>query len=87
MKFFRIILYGRLHGVGFRYATVYGAKTHRLLGTVRNIPDGVEIITDDEDILDKIDVPSFARITDKKIEEIELPKSEYTDFRIIDSVY
>jgi len=87
MRFYRINLYGRVHGVGFRYAVLNAAKAHGLLGTVRNTRDSVEIMVDDKDFLEKIDIPSFARIDEKTIEEIDLPEGRYTDFRIIDSTY
>lgn len=85
MKFFRINVYGRVHGVGFRYSALRAAKENKLCGTVRNTRDGVEIIVNEKDFLERLDLPSFARITDKTIEEIEL--EEFSDFKIIDSTY
>ena len=86
MKFFKISVYGRVHGVGFRYSVLNKAKELGFLGTVRNTHDGVEIIINDEDFLEKLDISS-ARIDDKMIEEIDIPKSRYLDFKIIDSTY
>ena len=86
MKFYKISVYGRVHGVGFRYSVLDKAKESGLLGNVRNTREGVEIVVNDRDFLSKIDVPS-ARIDDTTIEEINIPKSQFTDFRIIDSTY
>ena len=36
----RVIIGGRVQGVGFRYFTVEKARFHRLVGFVRNLPDG-----------------------------------------------
>jgi len=85
MKFYRINLYGRVHGVGLRYSALNAAKRHHLCGTARNTRDSVEIIVNDKDFLDKLDLPSFARITEKTIEELDL--EEFKDFNIIDGVY
>jgi len=40
MEALRVILGGRVQGVGFRYFTVEKARFHRLVGFVRNLPDG-----------------------------------------------
>ena len=41
----RMLVVGRVQGVGFRYATVAEADARRLCGWVRNLPDGrVEIV-------------------------------------------
>lgn len=87
MKFYKINIYGRVHGVGFRFSVLNTAKAHDLLGSVRNTHDGVEIIINDKDFIDKINIPSFARIDNKTIEEIDISKSVYTSFRIIESSY
>lgn len=40
----RFVVSGRVQGVGFRVGTVEAAKARRLVGWVRNVPDGrVEI--------------------------------------------
>lgn len=36
----RVIVGGRVQGVNFRYFTVEKARFHRLVGFVRNLPDG-----------------------------------------------
>ena len=43
----RIIFYGRVQGVGFRYTAASAARTCRVNGYVRNGPDGtVELLAD-----------------------------------------
>ena len=83
MKFYCICVYGRVHGVGFRYAVMNAALKHGLFGTVRNTNDGVEIIVNDKDFFEKVKLSGFARIDERTIEELDLPKFQYKDFRII----
>lgn len=46
----RIIVYGRVHGVGFRYFVQHAADRLGLNGDVRNCPDStVEITVEGED--------------------------------------
>jgi acylphosphatase len=43
----RIVVRGRVQGVGFRYAAVSEARRHGLSGWARNAPDGsVEIVAE-----------------------------------------
>ncbi len=45
----RIVVRGRVQGVGFRYATVTAARRLGLVGWARNAPDGsVEILAEGE---------------------------------------
>ena len=45
----RIVVSGRVQGVGFRYATVTEARRLGLVGWTRNAPDGsVEIVAEGE---------------------------------------
>jgi acylphosphatase len=45
----RVIVSGRVQGVGFRYAVARIARTNRVTGWVRNLPDGtVEAVLDGE---------------------------------------
>ena len=40
-----VIVSGRVQGVGFRYFTVHRARSHGLVGIVRNLPTGqVEVL-------------------------------------------
>ncbi len=46
----KLIVHGRVQGVGFRYTVKRFANEHKLKGTVRNLPDGtVEIIILEEE--------------------------------------
>lgn len=40
IKHFEIRVYGRVQGVGFRYAATQKARSLNLKGWVRNLPDG-----------------------------------------------
>jgi len=49
MKRVRVIVGGRLHGVGFRYYVANGAKAFNISGYVQNLSDGkVEIDAEGE---------------------------------------
>lgn len=49
MKRVRVIVDGRVQGVGFRYHVANGAKEHNIKGFVKNLPDGrVEINAEGE---------------------------------------
>lgn len=49
MKRVRVIVGGRVQGVGFRYYVANGAKEHCINGYVQNLPDGrVEIDAEGE---------------------------------------
>jgi hydrogenase maturation factor HypF (carbamoyltransferase family) len=82
-----IILTGRLHGVGFRYAVSHYANVHHLVGTVRNIPEGVEIIINDKDFLNNFDSPLMSRVDTQTIEESNVVGVKYKDFKIVRSEY
>lgn len=44
-----VLFSGRVQGVGFRYTTCEVAAAHRVLGYVRNLPDGrVELVAEGE---------------------------------------
>ncbi|MEO8602873.1 MAG: acylphosphatase [bacterium] len=46
----RLVVRGRVQGVGFRYAAVDQARRLRLIGWARNLPDGaVEIVAEGPD--------------------------------------
>ena len=86
-QMYLILLTGRLHGIGFRYSVSQYAHSHNFVGTVRNIPDGVEIIINDKDFLKNFDSPLFSRVETQTMEEMNVIGAKYTDFRIIDSRY
>ena len=86
-KMYLIILRGRLHGIGFRYAVSQYANANSFVGTVRNIPEGVEIIINDKTFLKHFDSPILSRVETQTIEEFNIIGIKYKDFRIIDSRY
>ena len=78
MKTVRIIVTGRVQGVGFRYFTVRCANDLGLCGWVRNLPDGsveTAIQGQDEKIEEMIGLlkqgPGAANVSGLEIEEIE----------------
>ncbi len=45
----RVLFYGRVQGVGFRYTTASIARRYPVVGFVRNLPDGsVELVAEAE---------------------------------------
>lgn len=84
----RFIVKGRVQGVGFRYFTIHAARGCRVVGTVRNLPDGtVEVIAEGSiEAIDELrkrlwEGPSFSDVT--AVEEVELPVSRrYTVFDV-----
>jgi acylphosphatase len=84
----RFIVKGRVQGVGFRYFTIHAARACRVVGTVRNLPDGtVEAIAEgSSDSIDEFrkrlwEGPSFSNVT--MVEETELLVSRrYTVFDV-----
>ena len=87
MQKIRILIYGQVHGVGFRYFIERSAKYLGLKGYVRNLQDCVEVIVEgqEKDLAKLIELcnkgPSEAKITNLKIEKM-LYKNEFNDFRI-----
>jgi len=84
----RIVVHGRVHGVGFRAYTEATAAPLGLTGTVRNRDDGtVEIhARGDEEAVDRLIAwartgPSMARVDRVEIEREEAA-GEWTDFRV-----
>ncbi|HDN64882.1 MAG TPA: acylphosphatase [Methanosarcinales archaeon] len=78
MKTVRIIVTGRVQGVGFRYFTVRCANDLGLCGWVRNLPDGsveTAIQGQGEKIEEMIGLlkqgPGAANVSGLEIEEIE----------------
>jgi acylphosphatase len=86
----RIIVTGRVQGVGFRYATVEQANRLGIVGTVRNTPDGrVELVA--EGPPSQVDAliawcrrgPSGARVANVHIEDASAVTSTLAGFRIV----
>lgn len=86
-RMYKIIFIGRVHGVGFRYAVSQYAKSHKLVGTVRNIPQGVEVIINDKDFLEHFESPLMSRVESQTIEEIDIVGKKFKDFEIGGSEY
>ena len=82
-----IIFVGRVQGVGFRFTAHRLAARHRLVGYVRNVPDGtVEMLAQGEakeiDVcLEEIAENFSGYIRHTNIEEVP-PNPKHTDFRI-----
>ncbi len=87
-KTFKIIVSGRVQGVGFRYYAESRANKYAVNGYVRNRPDDkVDIICqgEKEDLDQFIEEikkgPAFSVVTNVDIEEIQNPKN-YNTFEI-----
>ena len=83
----RLIVSGRVQGVGFRFFAERAARELSILGFVRNLPDGaVEAVAEGEETAVARYVerlrqgPRLGRVTDLRIEEIAV--SGYRDFEI-----
>jgi acylphosphatase len=78
----RVIVGGRVQGVGFRYATMMRARSRGVSGHVRNLPDGtVEAVFEGApEVVDALVAwcgrgPAGARVDDVKV-ELETPTGE-----------
>jgi acylphosphatase len=83
-----IMVHGSVQGVGFRFFTREQATRHRIMGWVRNCPDGsVEIMAEGEDklldeFIEKIKSgPMFGLVTEVSLDRSE-PTNTYKDFSI-----
>ena len=86
MKCVRVVVSGRVQGVGFRYATMQRARSRGIAGYVRNREDGsVEAVFEGEsDAVDSLVAwcsrgPAGARVDDVTV-ELETPTGA-TSFR------
>ncbi|MEW6128769.1 MAG: acylphosphatase [Acidobacteriota bacterium] len=85
----RFIIRGRVQGVGFRYFTVQAATRARVVGTVKNLPDGsVEAIAEGSlaslaaFLLELRRGPGFSRVT--AVDEQDYPAmGHYKSFEVI----
>lgn len=87
MKTVRIIVTGRVQGVGFRYFTVRCANDLGLCGWVRNLPDGsveTAIQGQGEKVEEMIGLlrqgPGAANVSGLETEEIESGSEELSGF-------
>jgi Acylphosphatases len=88
MKAIKVIIYGKVQGVGFRNFVFLHAKKLNIRGYVKNNPDGtVEAVFEgDEDNINKMielckKGPERARVDKINIKDIEI--NNYQDFKII----
>jgi len=84
----KILVYGRVQGVGFRYFVQRSASNLGLTGSVRNLPDStVEILVEgEEDLIDQFleevrSGPRMARVNRLEIEDVP-PGAAYKSFHI-----
>jgi acylphosphatase len=84
----RVIVSGRVQGVGFRYAVARVARTKSVTGWVRNLPDGtVEAVLDGEpDAVDSVvrfcgAGPRGASVVGVDVSEVEAPNIPRFDVR------
>ncbi|BBL45339.1 acylphosphatase [Nanobdella aerobiophila] len=84
----KVIIYGKVQGVGFRNFIYRNALRYNIKGYVKNNPDGtVEAVFEGNqmDIYNIIELckrgPERARVD--KIDEIEIKDQKYKDFKII----
>jgi hydrogenase maturation protein HypF len=68
---YKLFIEGIVQGVGFRPYIYRKAKEHNLVGSVRNIGNGVEVIINDKNFIQRLtDLPPLAKITQYKQEKI-----------------
>jgi len=74
--------------VGLRAYIQKIAIEHKLVGTVRNISEGVEIIVNDKDFMRKLEqFPMLSRISEHRVEEMYIVGAKFKGFNIIESEY
>ncbi len=77
----RVVFFGRVQGVGFRYTTSSIAKRHPVVGYVKNLPNGsVELVVDAEpeiinQFLADIEAAFLGNIRQRNVEN--LPREEH----------
>ena len=84
----RVIISGRVQGVGYRFFAVEEAERLGIQGWVRNMPDGrVEVEVQGlpdavEDLLDELrNGPRLSHVTDMDVQDINC-ESKHVGFRI-----
>ncbi len=83
---YRIFVQGIVQGVGFRPYIYRKAKEHDLCGSVRNIGNGVEIIINDKDFIQKLtNLPPLAKISEYTVIKYK-SKKNFSDFSILKSI-
>jgi len=89
-KAIRVVVYGKVQGIGYRNFVKLYAKMLNLKGYVRNLPeDKVEalFVGKNEDIEKMIEIMKtshpLAKITKIKKEELEVQELNFNDFEIL----
>lgn len=87
-KNLKLLISGRVQGIGYRAFVEKRAENHGIKGYVKNLSDGkVEVVAkgDDKDLDQFIEKlrkgPAFALVRDIEIDEISLTEN-FKDFRI-----
>jgi len=88
-KSLRIIVKGRVQGIGYRWFARQAARELGITGFVRNLMNGdVEVVAQgEEEVLNQFiqelsQGPAFAYVTDLKTEELDLPEDQYKSFEV-----
>ena len=88
IKTYRILVSGRVQGVGFRYFAESVAEKYGIRGYVRNTADGrveIECQGDDEEIRPFMDDirkgPAFSMVTDVRVEDFKSSR-KYNFFEV-----
>jgi len=82
---YRIFVQGIVQGVGFRPYIYRKAKERKLVGSVKNIGNGVEIIINARDFIQQLTgLPPLAKISNYTVAEIK-SKKHFSDFSILKS--
>jgi hydrogenase maturation protein HypF len=82
---YKIFIQGVVQGVGFRPYIYRKAKEFHLVGSVKNTGNGVEIIVNDKQFIERLtDLPPLAKISNHTIETVHT-KQKYSDFSILKS--
>ena len=86
-KLYRILVSGRVQGVGFRWSAAREAKIHGVTGYTKNLSDG-SVYIEAEGTAEQLDAflawcrigPGIAHVDSVKVSEY--PPAGYYDFRI-----
>jgi acylphosphatase len=89
MKGYKIVVSGRVQGVGYRHFIFCHAQSLSLCGYVKNLPDGrVEIfVICEPDVLISFVAfakagPPFSKVYDIDVQDIDCFDKEYDDFSV-----
>ncbi len=83
---YKVFVQGIVQGVGFRPYIYRKAKEYNLVGSVKNTGNGVEIIINDKDFIQKLtDMPPLAKISKYTVAKYESRK-KFSGFSILKSM-